>query len=62
MACRLRGGDPDRERRPTIELLDTYLSALAVASVALLLVLSGFAKKQLAWRRRRATFVWRRRR
>jgi hypothetical protein len=43
-------------------VLDTYTSVLAVAGVALLLVLSGFAKKQLAWRRQRAGFVRRRRR
>jgi hypothetical protein len=62
MASRPRGGDPGWERRPTIESLDTYMSVLAVAIAALLLVFSGFAKKQLAWRPRRATFVWRRRR
>jgi hypothetical protein len=42
-------------------VLDTYTSVLAVASAALLLVFSGFAKSQLAWRRERSTFLRRRR-
>jgi hypothetical protein len=41
--------------------IDIYASVLAIASAALLLVLSGFAKKQLAWKRQRAAVVRRRR-
>jgi hypothetical protein len=51
------------EGSPPIESLDTYTSVLAIASAALLMVVSGLAKKQLAWKRRQGTFVrWRRRR
>jgi hypothetical protein len=45
-----------------VGVLDTYTAVLAVASAGLLLVFSGFAKSQLAWRRERSTFVRRRRR
>ena len=34
-----------------MEALETYTSALAVLSAALLLVAAGLAKKQLVWRR-----------
>jgi hypothetical protein len=34
-----------------MEALDTYTSALAVLSAALLLVAAGLAKKELAWKR-----------
>jgi hypothetical protein len=44
------------------EVPDIYSSVLVVASAALLLVFSGFAKNQLAWKRSRATFMRRRRR
>jgi hypothetical protein len=60
-------GFPVRRRRSwvgreaTIELLDTYMSVLAVTSAGLLLLFSGFAKMQLAWRMQRATFVRRKR-
>jgi hypothetical protein len=33
-----------------MEALDTYASALAVLSAALLLVVAGLAKKQLVWK------------
>jgi hypothetical protein len=50
------------ERRCTIEALETYMSVLVALSAALLLVVSGFAKKQLVWRRPWPTTVRRRRR
>jgi hypothetical protein len=34
-----------------MEALETYTSALAVLSAALLLIASGLAKKQLVWKR-----------
>jgi hypothetical protein len=43
-----------------IETLDTYTSVLVALSVALLLVASGFTKKQLVWRRPRYAFIRRR--
>jgi hypothetical protein len=46
-----------------MEALDTYTSALAVLSAALLLVAAGLAKKQLVWvRAKRVTAPRRRRR
>jgi hypothetical protein len=44
-----------------MEVLETYTSALAVLSAALLLVVAGLAKKQLVWRREKPVFVRRRR-
>jgi hypothetical protein len=44
-----------------MEALETYTSALAVLSAALLLVVAGLAKKQLVWRREKPVFVRRRR-
>ena len=44
-----------------MEALETYTSALAVLSAALLLVAAGLAKKQLVWKRRRPAPVRRRR-
>ena len=35
-----------------MEVLETYTSALAVLSAALLLVAAGLAKKQLVWRQK----------
>jgi hypothetical protein len=37
-----------------MEALETYTSALAVLSAALLLVTAGLAKKQLVWKRAKA--------
>jgi hypothetical protein len=37
-----------------MEALETYTSALAVLSAALLLVAAGLAKKQLVWKRAKA--------
>ena len=34
-----------------MEALETYTSALAVLSAALLLIVAGLAKKQLVWKR-----------
>jgi hypothetical protein len=34
-----------------MEVLETYTSALAVLSAALLLIVAGLAKKQLVWKR-----------
>jgi hypothetical protein len=44
-----------------MEALETYTSALAVVSAALLLVAAGLAKKQLVWKRAKAVPVRRRR-
>jgi hypothetical protein len=41
---------PSRQRRFTVEALETYTSVLAILSVALLLVAAGMAKKQLVWK------------
>jgi hypothetical protein len=41
--------------------LEGYTSALGVLGVALLLVMAGLAKKQIAWRRVRSVPVRRRR-
>jgi hypothetical protein len=45
-----------------MEALETYTSALAVLSVALLLVAAGLAKKQLVWKEVRPVWVRCRRR
>jgi hypothetical protein len=50
-----------RERRYKMEVLDTYTSALAVLSAALLLVAAGLAKKQLVWKRAKPVRARRRR-
>jgi hypothetical protein len=34
-----------------MEVLETYTSALAVLSAALLFIVAGLAKKQLVWKR-----------
>jgi len=44
-----------------MEALETYTSALAVLSAALLLVATGLAKKQLVWKRAKAVSARRRR-
>jgi hypothetical protein len=49
-------------RRDKMEALETYTSALAVLSAALLLVAAGLAKKQLVWKRAKAVPARRRRR
>jgi hypothetical protein len=45
-----------------MEALETYTSALAVLSAALLLIAAGLAKKQLAWKRVKPLPARRRRR
>jgi hypothetical protein len=45
-----------------MEALETYTSALAVLSAALLLVVAGLAKKQLVWKRAEPVSGRRRRR
>jgi hypothetical protein len=45
-----------------MEALETYTSALAVLSAALLLVAAGLAKKQLVWKRVKPLPARRRRR
>ncbi|MGN6431316.1 MAG: hypothetical protein ACTHNB_11400 [Gaiellaceae bacterium] len=45
-----------------MEALETYTSALAVLSAALLLVAVGLAKKQLVWKRAKTVPARRRRR
>jgi hypothetical protein len=45
-----------------MEALETYTSALAVLSAALLFVVAGLAKKQLVWKRTKPVCVRRRRR
>ena len=45
-----------------MEALDTYTSVLAALSVALLLVVSGLAKKQLVWTAKPVRILRRRRR
>jgi hypothetical protein len=62
MAASVCARDPLRERRHKMEALETYTSALAVLSAALLLVAAGLAKKQLVWKRAKAVPVRRRRR
>jgi hypothetical protein len=44
-----------------MEALETYTSALAVISAALLLVAAGLAKKQLVWKRAKPVPARRRR-
>ena len=44
-----------------MESLETYTSALAVLSAALLLVVAGLAKKQLVWKRLKPAYARRRR-
>jgi hypothetical protein len=44
-----------------MEALETYASALAVLSAALLLVAAGLAKKQLVWKRAKPVPTRRRR-
>lgn len=44
-----------------MEALETYASALAVLSTALLLIAAGLAKKQLVWRRAKPVPARRRR-
>ena len=45
-----------------MEAFETYTSALAVLSAALLLIAAGLAKKQLVWKRAKPIPVRRRRR
>lgn len=45
-----------------MEALETYMSVLAVLSVALLLVAAGLAKKQLVWKAKPVSMRRRRRR
>jgi hypothetical protein len=45
-----------------MEALETYMSVLSLLSVALLLVLAGLAKKQLAWKAKAIPIRRRRRR
>jgi hypothetical protein len=45
-----------------MEALETYTSALAVVTAALLLIAAGLAKKQLVWKRARPVPARRRRR
>jgi hypothetical protein len=45
-----------------MEALETYTSALAVLSAAVLLVAAGLAKKQLVWKRAKPVPAPRRRR
>jgi hypothetical protein len=45
-----------------MEALETYTSALALLSAALLMVVAGLAKKQLVWRRAKPVRARRRRR
>jgi hypothetical protein len=45
-----------------MEALETYTSAVAVPSAALLLVAAGLAKKQLVWKRPKPALGRRRRR
>ena len=44
-----------------MEVLETYTSALAVLSAALLLIVAGLAKKQLVWKRAQPVSARRRR-
>jgi hypothetical protein len=45
-----------------MEALETYTSAVAVLSAALLMVTAGLAKQQLVWKRARPARARRRRR
>jgi hypothetical protein len=45
-----------------MEPYETYTSLLVALSIALLLIASGLAKKQLVWKRPRPLPVWARRR
>jgi hypothetical protein len=45
-----------------MEALETYTSALAALSAALLLIAAGLAKKQLVWKRAKPVPARRRRR
>jgi hypothetical protein len=54
-------GNPD-DKEVHVEAVETYTSVLTALSVALLLVLSGLAKKQLVWKVKPASPRKRRRR
>jgi hypothetical protein len=45
-----------------MEALDSYTSAVAVLSAALLMITAGLAKKQLVWKRAKPVRARRRRR
>jgi hypothetical protein len=53
--------DP-RDKEVPVEAVETYTSVLTVLSVALLLVVAGLAKKQLAWKAKPLPACRRRRR
>ena len=61
MAARPPEGNPQR-KEVTVEAVETYMSVVTVLSVALLLVLTGLAKSQLAWKARPVAARRRRRR
>jgi hypothetical protein len=61
MAHRVSVREPPSQGGAKMEALETYTSALAVLSAALLLVAAGLAKKQLVWRRAKPVSARRRR-
>jgi hypothetical protein len=57
----VRAREPSLTRRCRMEALETYTSALAVLSTALVLVAARLAKEQLVWRRAKPVPARRRR-